>query len=331
MKTRKAPRSNLDITILKQADKQSKKVLSVSFFTMEDAYRIVEKYQHYLQKFLQQKKVLKGFETRIYTDDSGKEFALKAAKNDPTVSVYHFNYSPLREEVGHIGIFGMFPRFLPLFEPGLDIVWVSDIDITDSYLNPSLLTSMKVQHTTFSYMNYACYDTRIYARSYTILAGTIISMHTFPKHLFTKFINQLHHPTKSLQEIINVLNERLKKKGNPSSKIPYGIDEAFLNTIVYNYLIKESISCLIRKDYEFAKTLLYDVRTKEDDDAIYMYYKHPTQQLFEKVKSMFKKKLPLVINRHPCLQEFLSKMDSFKTSFVKTFVKTGKELDTIEA
>ena len=67
-----------------------------------------------------------------------------------------------------------------------------------------------------------------------------------------------------------------------------------------------------------------------------MYYKHPTQQLFEKVKSMFKKKLPLVVNRHPCLQEFLSKIDTFKTSFMKTFVKTGKELDeklydTVEA
>ena len=335
MKTRKAPRNNLDITILKQGT-SSKKVLSVSFFTMADAYKNVEKYQHYLQKFLQQKKVLKEFETRIYTDDSGKEFALKVAKNDPTVSVYHFNYSPLREEVGHVGIFGMFPRFLPLFEPGLEVVWISDIDIPDLYLNPSFLISMKAQKAAFSYMNYACYDTRIYKRSYTIAAGTIISFKQFPKHLFTKFINQLCHPTKSLQEIIDVLNERLKKKGNPSSKIPYGIDEAFINTIVYNYLIKESISCLIRKDYEFAKTLLYDVRTKEDDDAIYMYYKHPTQQLFEKVKSMFKKKLPLVVNRHPCLQEFLSKIDTFKTSFMKTFVKTGKELDeklydTVEA
>ena len=330
MKTRKAPRSNLDITILKQGT-PSKHVLSTSFFTMEDAYKKVEKYQHHLQKFLQQKKVLKGFETRIYTDDSGKEFALKAAKNDPTVSVYHFNYSPLREKIGHIGTFGTLVRFLPLFEPGLDIVWVSDIDITDSYLNPSLLTSMKVQHATFSYMNYACYDTRIYGRSYTILAGTMISFHTFPKQLFTKFINQLVHPTKLLQEKIDILNEAMIKRKKTYSKIPYGIDEVFLNTIVYNYLIKESISCLIRKDYEFAKTLLYDVRTKEDDNAIYMYYKHPTQQLFEKVKSMFKKKLPLVVNRHPCLQEFLSKIDSFKTSFIKTFVKTGKELDTIEA
>jgi len=241
MKTRKSPRNLLEITILKQADKPSKKVLSVSFFTMADAYKKVEKYQYHLQKFLQQKKVLKGFETRIYTDDSGKEFALKAAKNDPTVSVYHFNYSPLREKIGHIGIFGMFPRFLPLFEPGLDIVWVSDIDIPDLYLNPSLLTSMKVQHATFSYMNYACYDTRIYGRSYTIVANSMISFKQFPKQLFTKFINQLSHPTKSLQEIIDVLNERLKKKGNPSSKIPYGIDEAFINTTFYNYLIKESI------------------------------------------------------------------------------------------
>jgi hypothetical protein len=108
---------------------------------MADAYRKVEKYQHYLQKFLQQKQVLKGFETRIYTDDSGKEFALKVTKNDPTVSVYHFNYSPLREKIGHIGTFGTLIRFLPLFESGLETVWVSDIDIPDSYLDPSSFDS----------------------------------------------------------------------------------------------------------------------------------------------------------------------------------------------
>ena len=135
-KTRKTKRNNLEITILKQGT-PSKKVLSVSFFTMKDAYRPKEYYEKNLQQFLSYKKILKGFETRIYTDDSGKDYALKATKNDPTVSIYHFNYPPLREEVGHIGTFGTFVRFLPLFESGLEVVWISDIDIFNSYLDSS--------------------------------------------------------------------------------------------------------------------------------------------------------------------------------------------------
>jgi hypothetical protein len=129
MKTRKSKRiQEIEITILKQG-RPSKKVLSVSFYTMKDAYRRKEKYETNLKLFLKYKKTLKGFETRIYTDDSGKDFALEAAKNDPTVSVYHFNYPPLREEEGHVGVFGSLVRFLPFFEPGLEIVWESDIDI----------------------------------------------------------------------------------------------------------------------------------------------------------------------------------------------------------
>ena len=137
----------IDITILKQGI-SSKKVLSVSFYTMKDAYRIKERYETNLQQFLYHKKSLKGFETRIYTDDSGKVFALKVAKNDPTVSVYHYNYLPLREEDsnGHVGVFGSLVRFLPFFEPGLEIVWESDIDIYNdplTFLNPVYISNMK--------------------------------------------------------------------------------------------------------------------------------------------------------------------------------------------
>ena len=329
MKTRKAPRNNLDITILKQGT-SSKKVLSCSFFTMADAYRKVEKYQHYLQKFLQQKQVLKGFETRIYTDDSGKEFALKVAKNDPTVSVYHFNYSPLREKIGHIGTFGTFIRFLPLFESGLETVWVSDIDITDSFLDPSLLTNMRARNAKFSYMSFVCYDKKVYGRAYTILAGTMISFHTFPKQLFTKFINQLVHPTKLLQKKIDILNEAMKQRKKPYSKIPYGIDELFLNTIIYNYLIDHNTQCYIIKNYLiFTYLLLHhnNLLTDEESEYVYLYVYKNRSSLFNKIKHVLKTILPLILEKHPCVKETLDELDSFKTSFIKHIIKKGAELE----
>jgi hypothetical protein len=330
MKTRKAPRSKLDITILKQGI-PSKHVLSTSFFTMKDAYRPLGQYQYNVIRFLKQKNSLKGFETRIYTDDTGKDFLLDATKTDPTITIIHVQDARFRDGSGHIGTFATFLRFLPLFEPGLKTVWVSDIDIPDSYLNPSLLLSMKARKAEFSYMSFVCYDKKVYGRAYTILAGTMISFHTFPKQLFTKFLTLLHHPTKALQHMIDQLNKINTERNKPSSKIPYGMDEVFTNGPLYNYLMKESIPCLIRKDYEYARTYLYGIRTKQDDQLFEAYYRNPTQYNFEQVKRIFKQKLPLLPETHACIQEMLRRMDSFKTSFVKTFVKTGKELDTIEA
>jgi hypothetical protein len=329
MKTRKAPRSELEITILKQGT-SSKKVLSCSFFTMADAYRKVEQYERNLQKFLQQKKVLKGFETRIYTDDSGKEFALKAAKNDPTVSVYHFNYSPLREKIGHIGTFGTLIRFLPLFESGLETVWVSDIDIPDSYLDPSYITCMKTKNVNFAYHSYTCYDKKVYKQPYTIVANKMISFITFPKQLFTKFINQLVHPTKLLQEKIDILNEAMKKRKKPYSKIPYGIDELFLNTIIYNYLIDHNTQCYIIKNYLILTYKLLDhnnLLTDEESEYVYLYVYKNRSSLFNKIKHVLKTKLPLILEKHPCVKETLDQLDFFKTSFIKHIIKKGAELE----
>ena len=328
MKTRKASRNYLELTVLKQGT-PSKHVLSASFFTMKDAYRKVEQYERNLVKFLKIKNSLKGFETRIYTDDSGKESVLNATKDDPNVTVIHFHDRRFYDGVGHIGTFGTLMRFLPLFEPGLETVWVSDIDIPDSYLNPSLITSMKARKVEFSYMNFVCYDKKVYGRAYTILAGTMISFYTFPKQLFTRFLSLLQDPTNALQHMLDQLNAAAR--GKPSSKIPYGTDEVFTNTFLYNYLIKQSIPCLIRKDYEYARTSLHGIRTKQDDTMFEAYYRHPTQHNFEQVKRIFKEKLPLIKNPPICIQDMLRRMDTFKTSFVKMFVKTGKELDTIEA
>lgn len=52
-------------------------ILSCSFFTMENSYRSFNKYKEQLKRFLKQVEVLKNYELRIYTDNTGKDYALE--------------------------------------------------------------------------------------------------------------------------------------------------------------------------------------------------------------------------------------------------------------
>ena len=335
MKTRRSPRSPLEITVLKQGT-PSKKVLSASFFTMKGAYRDVSTYETSLKKFLKQKDQLEGFEIRIYTDDSGKDIVLKAVKEDPDVTILHFNYQPLREKGsnGHIGTFGTLVRFLPLFEPGLEVVWVTDIDVPDSYLNPSVLTKMKETKTEFSFRTYACYQKRVYARKYTILAGTMISFITFPKQLLNHYIHSLIYPSKSLQIILsklNIANLSNKNRKLSYSKIPFGVDEVFTNTTFYNYLVRHEIPCYIIKDYIILmpKYLAGFITEKETRLVTEYVHQKKDKETFDKIKAFCKEKLPLVLSKYPCVKEFLDRQHefTFETSFFRILLKKGNELN----
>jgi len=319
--------NQLEIKILKQGIK-SDKVLSCSYFTMKDAYRRVEKYQNNLINFFESKKQLKGFETRIYTDDSGRDFALEVAKNDPTVSVYHFNFPPLREEIGHIGTFGTMIRFLPLFEKKLKIVWISDIDIPKNYLDPLIVSNAQKSNVDFCYRTYVCYERKLYGRIYSILAGTMVSFITFPIKIFNNFLNDLLLPSNELSLYLDQLNKGNQLKGKPYSKIPYGFDEIFTNQIIYNYLIKKSLKCYILKDYINAGKYLNHSKllSIEENKLINNYYYKPSYDLFQKIKKIFKDLLPL-LTEHECLQDMLKVIDSFKTSLILPIIRIGKELD----
>jgi len=317
MKTRKILRTSLNITILKQG-RPSKKVLSVCFFTMKDAYRAKEKYERYFIKFLYQKRVLKGFETRVYTDDSGKDFIMDAVKDDLFVSVYHYNYTPLREEIGHIGTFGTMMRFLPLFEPGLTIVWISDIDIPGYYLDPSFLTVNR----DFIFRSFPAYKIGLYNRPYSIVANMIISFKTFPKELFYKYIQDLTHPEGKLKLYIENQNKQNELAKKPYSKIPYGIDEYFMNNIMYDYIITSLFKTYIVLDYGQVFTYLRYTKmlTEEEDTLYYTYMLYPNFNLFQKLKKIYMEKAPLIEDKYPGI------LTTFKNSFIKIHRKTGTEL-----
>jgi hypothetical protein len=251
------------------------------------------------------------------------------------VTVIHYNFPPFREESGHVGTFGTLIRFLPLFEPGLETVWVTDIDVPDSYLDPIILTKMKDAKTEFSFRTFLCYETKVYGRKYTILAGTMISFRTFPIELFTHFLNLLVQPPSSIKTMfskLNKLNLANTHRNFSKSKLPFGVDEVFTNSTFYNYLVRNEIPCYIIKDYiiHIGRYLKEHITKKELKLIDNYVYSNRSRENFNKIKEFCKEKLPLVVGTYPCVKEFLDYMDEFthETSFFRILVKQGKNLNS---
>jgi hypothetical protein len=314
--------SQIELRVLKQGLETSN-VISASFFTMTDAYRKFEQYTANLKNFCKLS-AIPGFCTRIYTDDSGRDVALQVAEKYHHVSVIHFNCPEFREEVGHIGTFGTLVRFLPLFEK-LDTVWVSDIDIPKEYLDPGHLVNMEKTKSDFSFRTFLCYEKKVYGRKYTILAGTMISKITFPKQILTKFLNKIG----DLGSTIEKLNQDNSKRNKPPSQIPFGIDELFINTSLYDYLIRHDVQCLVLKDYSSAgRYLRYTGLITTDEINLFgKYFTNPSSDLVPRLKRILSKNIPHVVKESTCLQEVLDLMPSFRTSLHKVYVVHGKELE----
>jgi len=287
--------SQVDIRILKQSS-PSRKVISACFFTMIDAYKPLSFYEKKLDNFLRMARN-KGFEVRIYTDDSGKDIVMRHSG----ISVYHYNYQPLREKVGHIGIFGMLMRFLPMFED-LDTVWISDIDVVDMDM-PKFTTPI-------FYNEIVCYDRKIYGRKHTIVADKIITHQMFPISMLTRFINKL-----TLGEVeVDELN--LANKYKPASRIPYGVDEMFLNTSVYDYLKRHKMSATTSKNY-LLNSGFYMKAGFTDAERLFAerYYMNPSRDKFARLKELYKKKISLL--DYSCLKELFDVLDELPYTMKK--------------
>jgi hypothetical protein len=313
---------SIGITILKKGI-ESKHVLSACFFTMKDSYRSVSKYEKNLVNFLHMSKNLPAFEVRVYTDDSGKDFLLKIAESYPSLSVYHYNFDPLREEVGHIGTFGTIVRFLPMFED-LETVWISDIDIPDRFLDKSILSVMDKHKCPVFYDSALCYNERkIYGRKHTIIAYRMIFKIKFPKALLTRFINRLIDG--NLKESIELLNKANTHK--PPSQVPYGIDELFLNESIYNYLKRHNIRIICNKMYFLGEGILIQAGlTKEEINFSVSFWKNPTKHQIDKYKNILLKKIPTITDKYPCLNELVEKIEGLDFSMEHRFILSGSNL-----
>jgi hypothetical protein len=151
----------------------------------------------------------------------------------------------------------------------------------------------------------------------------MISFKQFPKELFNTYLQNLTHPTDSLAGYIEKQNKDNELAKKPYSKIPYGIDEYFMNNIVYDYIIKSLFQCYIVKDYWyiFHYLRINKLVTEEEDALAYSYSIFPNPQTFEKLKKIYMEKVSLIESKYPGCTTTLT------DSFVKTFYKKGDELN----
>lgn len=290
--------SQIEINILKESSAPN--IISCSFFTMKDSYRTFEKYQTNLKNFLSYTKKLSNFEVRIYTDNTGKDYALKISQDNPQVSIYHFNCPEFRDGDGHIGTFGTLVRFLPLFEQH-STVWISDIDIPEYWIN-------KTSEADIEGYTMLCYDRKVYARKYTLGAGRFISHVQFPRALLTRFITKIIKG--EFNSTIDALNKQNKRK--PQSKFPYGMDEVFLNSSIYNSIKKHSLNVNILIDY-IPSLITHAVGLSEQEvGLIQTYYKTADRSLVTKLKDIFRKKIPTILDKYPCLNPLMQELDTLK-------------------
>jgi len=296
--------SQIHIKILKQG-MHSEKILSVSFFTMNDPYRDFTKYQKYLVRFFDMAKIFPDFQVRVYTDDTGSEFALKAAAENEQVSVYHFDCPEFRDGKGHVGVFGPMVRFLPLFEKH-EIVWISDIDVRAWFLDPAFLKQMIKNQCDFSISTFPCYFRKAFSNKYTIIAHRIISRIQLPRALFTRFLTKL--ASGHLKDKVDLLNT--ENKGKPPSRVPYCTDELFLNTSVYNWLKTHDLKFFIEIDYLLIGLLpgASQKLTKEQELLFYKYGINRDPKYIPKLTQVFKKILELYTKVYPCLEELIAKL-----------------------
>lgn len=309
--------SQIETVVVKQGT-PSRKVLSCSFFTMADAYRSVGRYESNLRKFMSQRKKLHGFETRIYTDDSGIDAVMEIVKAEKGVTVIKFNCPEFREGRGHVGTFGTLVRFLPLFED-LDTVWISDIDVPDAYLEPELeIPSADIQISTF-----ICYSRKVYGRKYTIVAGRMISHTRFQKSLLTNFVNKILGG--GFSETIKALNDNNRSK--PASKFPYGTDEVFTNTSLYDSIKRQDLRCHVTINYNAFNVLKYSSpMTKIEEQSLLKAYNTPTPRNAVRVRSIYERLIPYALDKYPCLNEYLDNKDKIDSNLDGRIWVDGKDL-----
>lgn len=305
--------SQIHVNILKQGLK-SEKIFSVSFFTMNDPYRDFTKYQKYLVRFFEYAKVLPDFQVRVYTDDTGSEFALKASADNDQVSVYHFDCPEFRDPQGkgHIGVFGPMVRFLPLFEEH-EIVWISDIDVREWFIDPAFLKQMIKNNCDFSISTFPCYFRKAFSNKYTIIAHRIISRVQLPRALFTRFLTKLN--SGQLNDKVDLLNA--ENKGKPPSRVPYCTDELFLNTSVYNWLRNHDLKFYIEIDYlllglipgAVSELFKYGPNTEK---LFYRFSLERDPKYIPTLTQVFRKILGHYKEKYPCLEDVLRKLTGKK-------------------
>jgi hypothetical protein len=213
------------------------KIICASLFRMKKSYRGFQKYLDFAIHFVTQvKRILPDWVLRVYVDESLKQSEVEMLYADHVeIVLYKCDDFWDAESGTHEGTFGTFMRFLPMFSAQKYVAMASsDIDIGDFILEYFAYFDKHAQQV--GLVNQLCYNDWIPENlRYSILAGGIYTKIVFPRLLLTSFLKDVK---------AGKVHVHITKNTDQDTYVPYGTDEYFLTTKLYNYLEKHKIKVM---------------------------------------------------------------------------------------
>ena len=124
-------------------------------------------------------------------------------------------------------------------------------------------------------------------------------------------------------ETIEEINTKNTRK--PRSNFPYGMDEYFLNTYIYNWLKSHNTKILVQKEYLDFR-ILFREENQEIKRLLLGYYYNPTYRGFLKIREFLMKSVPMFVAEHPCYAELQEVLPKLKDSFILFKLLKGSDL-----
>jgi len=263
----------MEIIKTNEIKNRTKNLISMSIFKAYDYENEFNKrFNTFLDKLemftLKLKKI--DFDLRIYYDFSTEELIKPIIKKYQQFDFYYFNYQPLRVGNQHDGFFGIMARLLPLFEKEYDYIKLQDF-MSESSINKELILK---KHNNIDTLFYSIENFHTYYpnnRKYPIISGGLITRNKLPMSIFNNFLNDLINE-KYRNIILYILNFRNDTyKYGIGTKFAFGMDEYFLNTIAYKYIITENTYIMIGIDivYIIKQIIKYVINIEKRDMELF--------------------------------------------------------------
>jgi len=238
-------------------------IISCSIFKLHDMYRDASTYINGLKmiiKYVNRKSLLFLIVYYDHSIENDKDFNILLSMYSDTIQfVKYYCESFIGDNSLHIGVFGTFMRFLPLFDENLKnhLRFITDIDYNKReikfYLKYCLKKIMKTNNN-ITLQQEIGYE-RQYANKFfnktingTVYAGIYIKNIHAPIQLFENSLKKIRNNNYELVKMINEIirktknNRNIKKFTKTNAKADgsfiYGIDEWFINCEYLPYIFK---------------------------------------------------------------------------------------------
>lgn len=262
-----------------------KKIFFLSLFKMKSGgYKNFNKYLNGIKK-LDEIAKNNDMEVRIFIDqtiESDKEIKNMLEKLD-SVTLVVYECSDFLIDKHHVGLFGTLVRFFPLFKfPNNDakVAFIVDADVVERFMKTQLTIYKAIKEKNLTKKIYIAYGGNFYhinrnsnkkishnGKEYIFpycVADRIIGFKKINQKPFLKFMDRIllymNDQTRPEKKLSNYYISPDKYKIKCENNICFGIDEFFLNQILFKYLLKHNKPFSYHDIFDFAS---------------FNYYKHP--------------------------------------------------------